>query len=280
MKNSMTRLYVLFALLFSLQACNEFKSTATEDKKDSLANTVDSLTYPVDSAAGPVNNDTTQARNDTLVINDTNHKLRHKAKKITRAPASVPEEEVSTGYAMVYCPAKMIRNIPSILYATVSKDEMDSAITKFTDKIKSENPEKKKEKISKDIKGDHIAIYERMGVTIEFDEDDFKKVSGKDNLVKEFGSKKELEWEWILKPIRSTQKSIITFKFFYVDPGDQKNYILEKTISISATVDARSFVNKWTDFLFDDPKTTLTAIIIPLVTFFGGFLTGKRKPKN
>lgn len=272
-----SKLYILFAWLFVLKACtcnnsaNDYKTV-----KDSVNNSIEKGN-PVDTITS--HEDTTQIRNDTLLLPNTIHKPLHKGKKVNSSPVIVPKEEVATGYAMVYCPAKMIRNVPSILYATISKDEMDSAVTKFADKIKNENPEKTKEKISKDIKGDHIDIYEKMGVTIEFDEDDFKKVSQNDNLVKDFGLKKELEWEWILKPIRSTQKSIITFKFFYVDPTDKKNYILEKTISISATVDARSFVNKWTDFLFDDPKTTITAIIIPLVTFFGGFLTGKKKAR-
>ncbi len=29
--------------------------------------------------------------------------------------------------------------------------------------------------------------------------------------------------------------------------------------------------------IFDDPKTTVIAIVIPFLTFLGGFLTGKKK---
>ncbi|MEO5650089.1 MAG: hypothetical protein ABIR03_09220 [Ginsengibacter sp.] len=90
-----------------------------------------------------------------------------------------------------------------------------------------------------------------------------------------------LEWEWNIKSLHSTRKSIISFKFYYLDPNDSVlNYLLEKTIPISVRVDARSFIDKWEDFLLDNPKTTTTAIVIPLFTFLGGFITGKKKKKD
>ena len=196
-------------------------------------------------------------------------------------PERPQEPKPATGTAIVYCPAKMIKGVPSIVNATISKDELSEAFTKFNKKIQELNPDKKKASISNDIKGDTIDLYETMGVILEFDPEDFKQISANDNPTKSFKNKNALEWEWVIKPLHSTRKSIINFKFYYIDPNDSStNYILQKTISIDVSVDARSYVDKWKDFLLDDPKTTTTAIVIPLVTFLGGFLTGKKKKKD
>ena len=196
-------------------------------------------------------------------------------------PERPQEPKPVTGTAIVYCPAKMIKGVPSIVNATISKDELSEAFTKFNKKIQELNPDKKKASISNDIKGDTIDLYETMGVILEFDPEDFKQISANDNPTKSFKNKNALEWEWVIKPLHSTRKSIINFKFYYIDPNDSStNYILQKTISIDVSVDARSYVDKWKDFLLDDPKTTTTAIVIPLVTFLGGFLTGKKKKKD
>ena len=267
--------------LLILSCNNEYSTESTTDSTsvttapithDSLQMQVDSIvTMPMDSMA------TGGSSTGTPSFIDSS-KLHH----IGRNPTSVPQEpKPATGTAIVYCPAKMIKGVPSIVNATISKDELSEAFTKFNKKIQELNPDKKKASISNDIKGDTIDLYETMGVILEFDPEDFKQISANDNPTKSFKNKNALEWEWVIKPLHSTRKSIINFKFYYIDPNDSStNYILQKTISIDVSVDARSYVDKWKDFLLDDPKTTTTAIVIPLVTFLGGFLTGKKKKKD
>ena len=272
----------LMLSLLILSCNNEYSTESTTDSTsvttapithDTLQMQVDSVvTMPAESMA------TEKSNSIGIPPFIDSSKVHH----IDRNPASVPEEQKpATGTAMVYCPAKMIKGVPSIVNATISKDELSEAFTKFNKKIQQLNPYKKKENISRDIKGDTIDIYERMGVMLEFDPEDFKQISANDNPTKSFKNKKALEWEWVIKPLHSTRKSIINFKFYYIDPNDSStNYILQKTISIDVSVDARSYVDKWEDFLLDDPKTTTTAIVIPLVTFLGGFLTGKKRKKD
>jgi hypothetical protein len=190
---------------------------------------------------------------------------------------TIIKENISRGFAIVYCPTKMISNVPSIVNATISKEEFATAYAKFAQKIQGENPDVQKEKINRDIKGDSIDIFEKMSVTLEFDPDDFKQISKNDNQTKDFTNKTSLEWDWIIKPLHSTPKSIINFKFYYLDPDNKQNFILEKTISVSSSVDARSFTDKWADFLAEDPKTTITVILVPFLTFLGGFFSGRRK---
>jgi hypothetical protein len=193
------------------------------------------------------------------------------------APPIIAKENPVRGYAIVYCPTKMISNVPSIVNATISKEEFETAYAKFAEKIQGQNPDVQKEKINRDIKGDSIDIFEKMGVTLEFDPDDFKQISKNDNQTKDFTNKTSLEWDWIIKPLHSTPKSIINFKFYYLDPDNKQNFILEKTISVSSSVDARSFTDKWADFLAEDPKTTITVILVPFLTFLGGFFSGRKK---
>jgi hypothetical protein len=213
----------------------------------------------------------------SFIIMDTST-IAHQVDSLVQLPPVPSNESPQKGIAMVYCPAKMIRNIPSIISATISRDELSKAVENFKQKVQDQNKDVKKEIISRDIKADSIDIYDKMGVDIEFDSDDFVEIlKSKHNAVKEFGDKQTLDWEWTIKPLHSTEKSIIKFEFYYVDPDNKANYVLEKTISVVATVDARSYLDKWKDFLFEDSKTTVTAILIPFITFIGGFFSGKKK---
>ncbi|MEO8961998.1 MAG: hypothetical protein ABI325_08960 [Ginsengibacter sp.] len=238
---------------------------------DSLQMQVDStVTIPADSML--LGKDTSST---SPIDSSKNH-------HIDRNPASVPQEQkAATGTAMVYCPATMLRGIPSIINATISKDELSKAIVQFKQKIQEQNSDLKEQEISSDIKSNQIDLYERMGVTIEFDSTDFIQISKDKDVAKAFGEKNTLEWEWYIKPLHSTRRSIINFKFYYLDLNDNTpNYIFEKTISVAVRVDPRTYVDQWKDFLLGDPKNTTTAILIPLCTFLGGFITGKKKKKG
>ena len=186
--------------------------------------------------------------------------------------------EVAKGYAIVYCPTKLIIHVPAILNAEITKEELEAAYATFATRLQQQNPDKNAQAIAKDIRGDSIDVYEKMRVAIEFDSSEFKQISGNDNALQAFANRKTLDWQWVIKPLESTRKSIIIFRFYGTDAASgEETIILEKTIDISVQVDARSFVEKWSDFLLDDPKTTITAILIPLISFLGGFISGKKK---
>ncbi len=184
------------------------------------------------------------------------------------------------GYAIVYCPTKMIIHVPSIIDAEITKTELKTAYSNFLKKIQKQNTNENADQLTKDIIGDSVNLFQKMRIDIQFDSDDFKEVSKDETPVKSFSDQNTLDWEWIVKPLQSTRKSIMKFDFYGIDPtNNEETNILEKTISVAVQVDARSFLEKWSDFLLDDPKTTITAIIIPVITFFGGFFSGKRNKK-
>lgn len=182
------------------------------------------------------------------------------------------------GYAMVYCPHKMITHVPSIINAEITKNDYETAYANFVHKLHSQDPEKSIEAVKGDIKGDSLMLCRRMRVAIEFDSEDFHQVSKNDNGIKSFEGTNTLDWDWIIKPLRSTEKSIVTFKFYCIDSTtNEEAEVLKKTINVAVQVDARSYVSKIGDFLLDDPKTTVTAILIPFISFLGGFFTGRKK---
>lgn len=256
-------------VIFSCNNLAKYESNS-EVADSSAAERIDTLsTLLPDSASKP--NDTLSGHlKDTLLYYH-----------VERPDILIKKPKRSTGTALVYCPSTMLKGIPAIINATISKDELSKALSDFKDKIAEENPETKKEQISSNIRSNQISIYDQMGVTIEYDPEDFKELSKDENESKSFGEQTALEWEWYLKPLHTTRRSIINFKFYYVNPEDNtRNYLLEKTISVAVRVDPRSYVDQWRDFLLGDPKNTTTAIIIPLVTFLGGFFTGRKKKKD
>jgi len=264
----MKKLFMIFGISVVLVACNG-GSSSTETTEDSTDVAMDSTPISRDS-------DSMQLTKDSELIIHEEHD------DINRNPASVDtsyENPKPKGYAIVYCPTKMITHVPCIVDATITKDDIAKAIVSFRNKVKLQNPKIQESTIDRDIKGDSIDIYENMGIELEFDSDDFKQISKNTNQPLDFKNKKSLEWEWIIKPMHSTEKSILNFKFYYSNPDNTREYILEKTIRIFVTVDARTFLDKWKDFLVDDPKTTITVILVPLISFFGGLLFGKKSSK-
>ena len=259
-KSGYLNFIVFYGLLFMV-SCNGGSSSTDPTKDSTTAVMPDSSKMMADTTAkdtGPSKPGTTKmktSRQNSSTETDISH----------IPPPSIPNEEKRVkGYAMVYCPPKMITHVPSIIDAQISKSDLSAAYSKFIQKVQSQNPNKKIAGIEKDIKGDSIDIYENVSVAIEFDGDDFKQVSRDNDVKQSFNGRNELEWDWVIKPLHSAEKSIIIFKFYYRDPTtNQEMSILEKTISISVQVDARGYLEKWGDFLLDDPKTTLTVIVIP-----------------
>lgn len=267
MYNRIIAIGIVLLLIFS---CNDNADYSRKSPDtDSMVSMQDSLTLPGDSAIAPDQPSTGRLRDTVMYY------------RVDRPDILIKKPKQATGTALVYCPSTMLRGIPAIINATISKDELQKALDSFRDKIGEENPQVRKEEIARNIKTNQINIYETMGVTLEFDPEDFKEVSKDEIEAKSFGDRNSLEWEWYLKPLHTTRRSIINFKFYYVDPASgNRNYLLEKTISVAVRVDPRTYVDQWKDFLLGDPKNTTTAIIIPLVTFLGGFLTGRKKKKE
>jgi hypothetical protein len=224
----------------------------------------------VDTTSMPKDSLTTGSQIDSII-----------QQRLDRPVERPQEQKPATGTAMVYCSPKMIDGIPSIVNATITKDELAAALKEYRKKIEEENPDLPLKEIDNDIKSETIDLYERMGVKVEFDSEVFKMSPKEANITKSFGEHHQLEWEWEMTPLKNTEKSYIHFTFYYEDPADNSiKEIFQKRISVQVKVDNRVYVDKWKQFILGDPKNTTTAIVIPLVTFLGGFLTAKRNKKN
>lgn len=169
------------ALLFLIVSCNENSVKQSASKSTQVDSTVaaqhDSLSMAVDTSF------------DRTIVDSS------KENHVDRNPASVPvEEKVAKGIALVYCPANMIRSVPSIVNAAISKEDLSTALKIFTGTVQTENPDINPGDITRDTRNDTIDLYERMEVKIEFDPDDFVQIGKDDEPVKEFGNKNMLEW--------------------------------------------------------------------------------------
>jgi hypothetical protein len=143
-----------------------------------------------------ITEDSLMVSHDTPYINLDSSEMVHHVDSLITPPVLPSNATPQKGIAMVYCPAKMIRNIPSIISATISRDEISKALEDFRQKVQDQNQGVKKEIISRDIKQDSIDIYDKMGVEIEFDPDDFEEIlKSKHDPVKQFGNQQTLDWE-------------------------------------------------------------------------------------
>lgn len=278
-----------FTIIFSGMACKDAQIRQQTGSEIDVPSLDTSLKEGLDSTIYP------EVPGDTIQIGtDTFQELSSRADwqfsdfssgQVTPPPGqspSLPLESINTkGTAMVYCPAKMIEDIPSIVNATITKVEIDKALKEFVKEMEKANPENTPEEIESDIKSETIDLYEKMAVKIEFDQDVFKLYPKETSSTKSFGDKSKLEWEWEITPLRTTDKSFIHFRFYWADVANNTlKEILDKRISVDVRVNNRAFLDKWKTFILGDPKTTTTAILIPLATFLGGFLTGKKNKKE
>ncbi len=271
--------FLTMILLSGILSCNSGK-TSQEDSTDSVSEPgyADTSPVTVDTMMAP-------APTEDSIVNSSDSELNKPREEIIKEnpiknPAEVSGIKIAKGNAMVYCPAKMIEGIPSIANATITKEEISAALIDFREKMRQENPELSVKEINTNIKNESIDLYERMGVKLEFDPDVFKISPKEASVTKSFGNKQQLEWDWEITPLHTTEKSFVHFKFYYEDPTNNSiQEILDKRISVDVKVDSREYVDKWKEFILGDPKNTTTAILIPLVTFLGGFLTGKKNKK-
>ena len=184
------------------------------------------------------------------------------------------------GYAIVNCPGVMIKGIPGIVIAQITRKELQTAIRDLVVKLHQQDSTKSTAQISKETYGDSIMLFKKMKVVLEVDNDDIKKISTNNDVVKDFTNKQTLEWKWTIKPLIKKEKTIVTFNFYGIDDHNNETPVLQKSMNIGVEIDVRTFWDRWIDFLFDDTKTTITAILIPLITFLGGLFFGKRKEKK
>ena len=196
---------------------------------------------------------------------------------IPSVPHPPQAERPVMGSAAAYCPSRMIADVPCLVYAVLSKSDQKTLRNLLVKKVKGTEPTISDSAVLKDIREDSIPIYPRMKVTLAADDDVFKIVS-KEEQAQNFDTKNTLEWNWELKPKHLTQKTFVTFRFYAIDSvGHTEVLILEKTISVAVQIDARTWFTKCIDFLFNDTKTLVTAILIPFFTFLFGLILGKRK---
>ena len=272
--------FTILIFLSGLISCNNAEirredstgSAIEPEYTDTEAVSLDTMMAHAPTEDSVINGNDTAMNNPSFDANKENE---------IKNPGEVSAIKIAKGNALVYCPAKMIDGIPSIANATITKVDISAALNAYREKMGRENPELSGKEINDNIQNETIDLYEQMGVKLEFDPEVFKISPKEASVTKSFGGKEQLDWEWEITPLHTTEKSYVHFKFYYEDPATHSiQEILDKRISVDVKVDSREYVDKWKEFIFGDPKNTTTAILIPLATFLGGFLTGKKNKKT
>lgn len=185
------------------------------------------------------------------------------------------------GYALVYCPQKMIKGNNSVVTAWITKDVINDATIALGQEIKGRERSRSVEDITSDIEKRKLLLHKKMAVKLDYDEEVFKMESGDDNIPKSFSiDDPNPEWNWDLKPIKTTGQTLLKFTFTGIDENNQPVKLGEKNMYVSVKVDVRSFTSKWMEFLSDDPKYLITTILVPLITFMGGLFVQKKRTKK
>lgn len=272
-----SRLFILgsFFALAALTTCNSDRTTPATNSSDSAVAVIpepaaqDTISNIEDTATIPGNSEDTVVRHF--------HKFtRGDSIKIIPSPAPVEIDTPQMGLALVYCPNKMIKNSQNIITARITKNELEKAVTDLVAAI-SKQENKKADYVKNNLYQKQLQVYNKMEVQLQCDEEIFKVTAAGNDSIQSFApGDTELEWNWELKPTAVTSQTVLSFIFKGIDQNNRPIKLGERMLYVTVQVDVRSFWSKWMEFLSDDPKYTITAIIVPLITFLGGYFL-KRK---
>jgi hypothetical protein len=198
----------------------------------------------------------------------------------SRADTAAVESPFDIGSVAYYCPAKMIIYQPSFITVTIAKEDLKALINSVDSISKQIAPGAK----AQDVKGDTIEVTKKMKVALVFSSDNFKFIDTPSMPIQSFGNNKELTWEWSVQPLKIDDHVLVGIHVFgYDNTGDAQWVEVVhpvKTFYVKVTVDGRTFWDKTLTFFEQNPKFIWASIIIPIVTFFGGILFGKRRKKE
>jgi hypothetical protein len=208
--------------------------------------------------------------------------------KINRAPASEPteaEENPSQGSVAYYCPLHMIEGIETYVTVEISKDSLARLINDLTlEMVQSTNTSR--EQVSQSIHGEALIIAKKMKVEIKVQQEDFTILDSDENLEKVFlsrsffhSSRNLLQWNWVILPKRIGQSVNIIIKISGFNPenGQWVEVTTPKIIVVSVSIDPRNYWSIIKDFFYHHFEYLLTQILVPLITFFGGILVGRKR---
>lgn len=266
---------LLFVLAVATSCGNNSDVSSHNDTDSAVAvipqpGATDSTNSIADTTAIAKNNtDAADHRHHNFIGNDSS--------KVIVPPVT---DTAQTGYALVYCPDKMIKNSQNIVTARITRDELNKAITNIVadlSKQESRNPGQIKDNLYQK----QLQVYNKMEVQLQCDDAIFNVTTVDPDVIKSFASgEKELEWNWELKPKTITSQTVIAFVFSGIGQNNQPIKLGEKMLYVTVKVDARSFWSKWLEFLSDDPKYTVTVILVPLITFLGGYFLRRKPSRN
>jgi hypothetical protein len=263
-------LFISFALFWL--SCNN--SGSERAVAGSAASAIDTVRMSADSTvkAAP-----TTKMADSLELR---HRFERSSASVTTSGStwSAAIQKPAMGSVAYYCPTRMIKDQEYYVTVSIGREQLDSLraieiqlATKLNVHI---NPA--------DVKGDSIRLSPRMKVILTCSPDYFKNIDSAQILdEQDFGNADHLDWEWLIQPTAVVDKIPIEIRIYAFNLQNDGKWTQVnpplKSFSVNVRIDPRTLWDKSLTFISDNPKFLLAQILIPLFTFFGGVLFGRRK---
>ena len=123
----------------------------------------------------------------------------------------------------------------------------------------------------------NMAVYKYVRIVLVNGEDSgFKITQIHDSARQEIDSMVGNHWEWAITPITNEKTGLLILKVVAETPDGSEEAFNAQSIPIKVELDLNLFRRVW-NYLSDNPSVLLTAILIPVVAFFGRRLFGKKK---
>ena len=182
------------------------------------------------------------------------------------------QEQHEQGSIVYYCPSRMLENADNNVTVTITKAALDQAIKQLEEKF-SKVYKQPVELFQHNVAGSSISIATKMKVELMYSEkNEFEIISKPDNVEQIFDGTNELNWDWIIKPLKvgPTQLSIIISAYDKKFGRWVSVQTPPKIISINVQIDPRGYFSKLWGFLEAHPEWIFMQIIFPIIAFFVG----------
>ena len=236
-----------------------------------------------DTAPAGVSVDSAAAMPDSTGITHTDNNLPEADTGKSQSDTSrlrAAADTFSKGAAVIYCPVRMTEDNGVTVTVRVTKAELKNAVyTSLLHQELERTHSRDTNAVKNSINVSDIRIAARMRAKMSYDTTIFKTFTSDNGAIRAFaGGNDTLEWDWTITPVKAIHATNIVFTIDGVDTNNRPVYLFpSQSVQVSVGIDPKNFLLRLLDFLGSDWKNTLTAILIPLITFIAGLFAKKAK---
>lgn len=189
--------------------------------------------------------------------------------------------EKSQGNATIFCPREMIFEETVDVYALISEAVKRELVeSKIRERIRNDEGDENVELVEgENLIFREIQFYEKVKIEILKEASrGFEIVDVHRNPIQVY--KDMSGWHWRVTPVSDGPNLDLVFKVTTYDLDGSIIYEDSKVFKVTVKIRPRQFIHNAKIFMIENPKWTMSSILIPLITFFWGQYNGRRKKKK